>query len=44
MKISSTEENDTEVRKKEDLENFVRKLNISIYKKIVSDLKSKMNS
>jgi len=44
MQISCNEENDTEDRKDEDLKNFVKKLNVSIYKKLVTELKEKMNS
>ncbi len=44
MKIASDEENDTEARIEDDLNNFVKKLNTYYYKNIVSDLKQKMNS
>lgn len=44
MKIDSEEERDTPEHKIEDLNNFIKKLNIHFYKKIVWELKEKMNS
>jgi DNA primase len=44
MQISISEENDTENRKQEDLEIFVRKLNLSIYKKKIFELQEQIKS
>jgi hypothetical protein len=44
MKISCIEESDTEYRKLEDLQNFVKKLNTSLYKQLVSNLKTRMDN
>ena len=44
MKISIEEENDTEKRIEDDLVSFVKKLNTFYYKKIVWELKQKMES